>query len=112
MSRLRFAITALLLPGLAQCGVLPPFETQQPPLTKAETDVPGGPPPRVSVCYNALTASAAQVLAVATAGCDPGTTPHAQERDYNLMNCPLLQPARATFVCLKNAEPKTTTGER
>jgi hypothetical protein len=111
MLRVRLAAAFVLLLALARCGVLPPFETVPPPLTK-EQQTPGvAPPTQVSVCYNALTTTAAQVRGIATASCTPGTAPHAAERDLALNNCPLLQPERATFNCLKTAEPSGGTGQ-
>jgi hypothetical protein len=100
----RFRPAILLLVTLASCegGVLPPYETIPPPLSRAEKKETGDKPlPRVAVCYNRFTTSAEAVLALAKASCDPGTTPKPVRRDFSLNNCPILEPARATFVCNK-----------
>jgi hypothetical protein len=93
----RFIRLALLCPALlclVQCsGWLPPFETV-PAEGGADTTVS-----RVSVCYNALTASSEQLLGIATASCGPGATPQPVGRDLTLNYCPVLTPARATFAC-------------
>lgn len=108
MMRLSRSLAALLLPlALARCsGMLPPYETVPLAATKPEQQAAttaGTPPTRIGVCYNALTTTAAQVRAVAAQSCGPGTVPLAVERDLSLMNCPLLQPARATFACVAKA---------
>jgi hypothetical protein len=102
MTRLaRLAVPFLLL-GLARCGsALPPFETVPLPAAPGES-----PEPRVSVCYNFLTASAEQVQGVAAASCSPGATPQPVARDVSLNYCPVLIPTRATFIC---AAPDATT---
>lgn len=102
--RLSRSLAALLLPlALARCsGMLPPYETVPVALTKADqqaTATTDTPPTRIGICYNALTTTAEQVRAVAVQSCEPGTVPRAEQRDLSLGNCPLLQPARATFVC-------------
>ncbi|HUC65550.1 MAG TPA: hypothetical protein VMA53_08995 [Stellaceae bacterium] len=105
MRSLRSAAPLLLLLALAQCSnFLPPYETVPPPLTLPEQRAvtASGGDNRVAVCYNALTTTASRVLAIASASCGPGTVPHALGRDFQLSNCPLLQPARATFACVKS----------
>jgi hypothetical protein len=101
MSRSRRIVPVLLLLGLTRCGgVLPPYETVPLAPTKAEQNAGEAQPTRVAVCYNAWTTTAAEVLAVAARGCDPGTAPKPVVRDLSLGNCPMLQPARATFACI------------
>ena len=92
----------LLLAALAGCEdqPLPPYETVPPALSKAQQKVKPQPT-RVAVCYNSFTTSAPEVLAIAKESCDPGTVPKPVERDFSLNNCPLLEPARATFACTK-----------
>jgi len=83
--------------------MLPPYETVPLAATKAEqqaVSAAGTPPTRIGICYNALTTTAEQVRAVAAQSCEPGTVPHPVQRDVSLSNCPLLQPARATFACI------------
>lgn len=104
MRSLRSAAPLLLLLALAQCSILPPYETVPPPLTLPEqrAAAASGGDNRVAVCYNALTTTAARVLALASASCGPGMSPRALGRDFQLSSCPLLQPARATFACVKS----------
>jgi hypothetical protein len=100
MRDLRRAAPLLLLLGLAQCdGALPPYETVPPALSSAQQKAGGTQPTRVAVCYNALTTTAAEVRALAARSCDAGTAPKPVAHDLTLNNCPMLQPARATFVC-------------
>ena len=100
MSHLRRIMPLLLLLGLTRCGgALAPYETVPPPLTKAQQSADGAQPTRVAVCYNAWTTTAAEVRALAARSCDPGTAPKPVARDLTLGNCPVLQPARATFAC-------------
>lgn len=97
MRALRRSALLVLWLGLAACsGTLPPFETVPPALHKGDD----AQVTRVSVCYNALTTTAEQVRAIASQSCGPDTTPRPVERDFSLRNCPLLQPARATFACV------------
>jgi hypothetical protein len=81
-------------------GSLPPFDTApRPAPANAHENFT-----RIGVCYNAMTARRRDVVAVAGANCDAGTTPYLLSDEFNL-NCPLLLPERATFACLK---PGTT----
>lgn len=100
MTRLtRHAAAFLALLGLVRCsGALPPYETVPPPLPPSQ-QADKTAPMRVAVCYNAFTASAEEVRAIAAQSCGAGTTPHPVEHDMNLSNCPLLTPSRATFAC-------------
>ncbi len=105
MTSPRALLAIALLVTLAACetGILSPFETIPPPVSRAEKKAAGDKPapPRVAVCYNMFSTSAQAVLALAKESCDPGTTPKPVEHNLSLNNCPLLQPTRATFVCNK-----------
>jgi hypothetical protein len=94
---MRFLRVLLLCPAvlaLSQCsGWLPPFETV--PAEGAGDSAAT----RVGVCYNRLTASSEQLLAIAAASCGAGSTPKPAGRDVSLTYCPLLTPSRATFIC-------------
>ena len=93
----RFGLLLVAAAALAGCGALDPYPT-----------VPRAPPPgatagpRVAICYNRLTTTLAEVRAQAQQECSAGT-PHSvaepADTDWYLQNCPLLLPARATFVC-------------
>jgi hypothetical protein len=54
--------------------------------------------PRVAVCYNALFATPEAVRSIAEEACGSGTIPKPIGQDMRL-NCPLLTPVRANFVC-------------
>lgn len=100
MGRLRHALPLLVLLGFTQCeGTLPPYETVPPALSKAQQKTAGTKPVRVAVCYNAWTTTAAEVRALAARSCASGTAPKPVARDLTLNNCPVLEPARATFAC-------------
>jgi hypothetical protein len=94
MRVVRIALLCTTLLSLARCnGWLPPFETV-PPQASGESEAMS-----VAVCYNALTASPEQLLAIAAASCGPGPAPQPAGRDITLSYCPLFTPARATFAC-------------
>jgi hypothetical protein len=100
MRFLRPAVPLFLLVALAQCqGTLPPYETVPPALSKAQQKQTGTQPTRVAVCYNAMTTTADEVRTLAARSCEAGTAPKPIARDLTLTNCPILQPARATFAC-------------
>lgn len=84
--------------------MVPPYETVPLPASKPEqqADTIAGttPPTRIGICYNAFTTTADQVRAIAVQSCEAGTVPRPVQRDLSLSNCPLLQPARATFACI------------
>ncbi|MGC2414800.1 MAG: hypothetical protein WA459_19150, partial [Stellaceae bacterium] len=64
---------------------------------------PGAPPgPRVAICYNTLTTTLAEVQIQAQQECSARTVAEPVDTDWYLQNCPLLLPARATFVCRAN----------
>ena len=80
--------------ALAGCGALEPYST----LPRAVQ--PGQPAgQRVGICYNTLQSSLAQVQGQAQRECAPGTMAEAVDTDWYMQTCPLLLPARATFVC-------------
>jgi hypothetical protein len=85
---------------IAGCGALDPYPTQP----RMPPDVPAAPraaaTPRVAICYNTLTTTLAEVQTQAQRECAAGTRAEPADTDWYLQNCPLLLPARATFVCL------------
>ena len=88
------ALGLTLAAALAGCSALDPYPT---PPRAAQ---PGAPPgPRVAICYNTLTTTLADVAAQAQQECSPGTLAEPADTDWYLQSCPLLLPARATFVC-------------
>ena len=90
------AMSVAAIAGLAACSALDPFPTfpQQP--AAGVTDAG----PRVAICYDVLRSSGEGVEKAAQAECGPGTHAHRVDTDWKQLDyCPLLLPARATFVC-------------
>lgn len=95
MTRWRALFAAAALAG---CSALNPY-----PTTPAAT-TPGQPPgqpqgKRVAICYNTLTTTLAEVRRQAQQECPAGAAAEPADTDWQLQHCPLLLPARATFVC-------------
>jgi hypothetical protein len=87
----------LLLAGaaiLAGCGALDPYPA---PPRAAQSGAPAGP--RVAICYNTLATSLAEVQRQAQQECSADAVAEPADTDWYLQSCPLLLPARATFVC-------------
>jgi hypothetical protein len=80
---------------LTACSLLAPFPTfpQQP----SAGDKDAGP--RVAICYDVLTSSRDSVQKAAQDECGLRTVAARVDTDWKLDYCPLLLPARATFVC-------------
>ena len=94
MTRYAAALLLTLAATLAGCGALDPY----PAAPRAAP--PGAPPvPRVAICYNTLTTSLAEVETEAQQECSANTAAVPVDTDWYLQTCPLLLPARATFVC-------------
>jgi hypothetical protein len=99
-------IAALALAAaLAGCTALDPYPTY-PRQPAAGTADPG---PRVAICYDALASSVAEVQKAAQDECAPNTHAKRVDTDLLLQYCPLLLPARATFVCApqSNKQPES-----
>lgn len=80
---------------LAGCGAFAPYTTLPSPATPEQ---PAGP--RVAICYNGIETSHDAAQEAAQKECPAGTRAERIEKDYHLQYCPLLLPARATFVCV------------
>ncbi len=80
---------------LTACSALDPYPTypQQPEAGEKDAG------PRVAICYDFVKSSRAAVEKAAQAECGPGTRANRVATDWKLDYCPLLVPARATFVC-------------
>jgi len=94
--RVPAALVLAATAGLAACSALDPYSTypQQP---TAGTKDPG---PRVAICYDMLASSKDTVQKAAQDECGPNTLPSRVDTDWKQLDyCPLLLPARATFVC-------------
>jgi hypothetical protein len=95
--RKRRAVLAALLLGLTHCsGWLPPYETMPAPAHGSQS----ADAHRIAVCYNFFTTTPEQVRALAAQSCGADGTPRPVERDFGLVHCPVLLPARATFACI------------
>jgi hypothetical protein len=81
--------------GLAGCSALAPYPTYPQQPAAGVTD----PGPRVAICYDLLKSSRAEVQKTAQDECAPNTLATRVDTDWKLDFCPLLLPARATFVC-------------
>jgi hypothetical protein len=94
MTRRAAALVLTLAATLAGCGALDPYPT---PPRAAHPGAAASP--RVAICYNTLTTSLPEVQTQAQQECSAGTRAEPADTDWYLQNCPLLLPARATFVC-------------
>jgi hypothetical protein len=110
MKHIAFAVRLTVL-ALGGCGSLAPFETV-PPVAEGEqrTGLPDNTiqtstGSKIAVCYNALTAGADALRAVAAQSCSSKEPLPPPERDFDLDHCPLLTPQRAVFTCPGIPEP-------
>lgn len=87
-------LTVLFAAALAGCGALDPYPTAP---RGASPGQPAGA--RVAICYNTMATPLAAVQAEAQQECAAGTVAQAVDTDWYIEYCPLLLPARATFVC-------------
>ena len=98
---IRRCLSALLLAAaMSGCSVVNPFATS--PLADPKAKDPG---PRVAICYNPLKTSDEKVQTLGQAQCVGDVTAVLVGTDYHLDDCPMLTPARATFVCKPNPKP-------
>jgi hypothetical protein len=86
------AAAAVVLTG---CSAFDPYPIFPAIALPGETD--SGP--RVAICYDTLVSTLGQVQAAAQQECAPNTLATPVGTDWYLQYCPLLLPARATFVC-------------
>jgi hypothetical protein len=87
-----FALTAAALAG---CSQLQPYATY--PRAARAGEVDAGP--RVAVCRDPFMSSLDDAQRVAQDECAANTTATYSSTDWYMQWCPLLLPARATFVC-------------
>ena len=85
---------------LAGCSALDPYATVPPPLPPGAATVP-----RVAICYNKLKTLLPEVQKEAQQECAADTVAEPAGTDWYLQDCPLLLPARATFVCRARKTP-------
>jgi hypothetical protein len=81
--------------SFAGCSDFAPYATypQQPASGQKDAG------PRVAICYDLLVSSRDDVEKAAQDECAPNTLAKRVDTDWKLDYCPLLLPARATFVC-------------
>jgi hypothetical protein len=85
--------------GVAGCSALDPYPTF-PRYPEVDGHDKG---PRVAICYDPLVSPTARVTQAAQGECAANRVATRIDTDFLLQYCPLLLPARATFVCA----PKT-----
>ena len=88
------AAGTVLLAVLLGCSALEPYPTY-PRMAGAGED----PAPRVAICYDTFVSSLDQVRATAQKECSADTVATYFTTDWYLQFCPLLLPARATYMC-------------
>ena len=86
---------AMLLVPLAACSALAPYATYPRPTRPGED----AGLTRVAICYDTFVSSLDQVQAAAQQECAPETVATYSSTDWYLQYCPLLLPARATYMC-------------
>jgi hypothetical protein len=95
MNKARMCRVAGAVAALAGCSALQPYATY--PRAASPGEVDAGP--RVAICYNTLVSSLDDVQKTAQEECAANTLATYSGTDWHLDYCPLLLPARATFVC-------------
>jgi hypothetical protein len=95
MSRLAATLLLLATAALAACSLLDPYPTTA---RGAEPGQPAGT--RVGICYNTMTATLPEVREQAQKECAADASAEPVDTDWHLQTCPLLLPARASFVCV------------
>jgi hypothetical protein len=91
----RLLAVAVAVAALAGCSALEPYATY--PRSAGPGEVDAGP--RVAICYDTLVSSLDDVQKAAQEECAANTVATYSSTDWHLDYCPLLLPARATFVC-------------
>jgi hypothetical protein len=84
--------------GLAGCSALQPYPTIPADTLPGEADAG----PRVAICYDTLVSGLDQVQSAAQQECAANTRATPVRTDWYMQFCPMLLPARATFVCTPN----------
>jgi len=92
---MRLALTSAVVVALTGCSALQPYPTYPADALPGETDTG----PRVAICYDALVSTLDEVKTAARQECAANTEAASVRTDWQMQYCPLLLPARATFVC-------------
>jgi hypothetical protein len=80
---------------LSGCSALQPYPTYPADALPGEVDAG----PRIAICYDTLVSTADEVQAAAQQECTVAAEAKPVRTDWQMQFCPLLLPARATFVC-------------
>lgn len=89
------ALALAVLLGSAGCSALAPYPTVPPAPRPGET----ASGTRVAICYDRLRSSRAEMRARAQQECPADTEARFVATDLRMEHCPILLPARATFLC-------------
>lgn len=89
------ALTGAAAMVLTGCSALAPFPTYPHMAGPGEEATAL----RVAICYDGLVSSPDEVRAAAQQECPADTTATHFDTDWQLQYCPVLLPARATFIC-------------
>jgi hypothetical protein len=89
------ALWGIVGSGVAGCSALAPYPTAPPAPSPGDTAAGM----RVAICYDRLRSSRAEVRARAQQECPAHTDATFVATDLRMEHCPILLPARATFVC-------------
>jgi hypothetical protein len=92
---MQIACAILLLAALTGCSALDPYAVT--PRAARTGEVDAGP--RVAICYDTLVSTLDEVERAAQQECAADTVATYSSTDWYLQYCPLLLPARATYVC-------------
>jgi hypothetical protein len=93
---MKIAQMIALLASLAGCSALDPYATYP----RAARPGEDAALTRVAICYDTFVSSLDQVQAAAQQECAADTVATYSSTDWYLLYCPLLLPARATYMCV------------
>src|SRR5436305_14423023 len=91
----RALVASALVSALAGCSGLAPYPTYPHMAGPGEEATAL----RVAICYDGFASSPDEVQSAAQQECPSDTMATYFDTDWRLQFCPLLLPARATFVC-------------
>jgi len=92
---MKIAGAILLFAALAGCSALEPYATYP----RAARPGEDAALTRVAICYDSIVSSLDQVQTAAQQECATDTVAAYSSTDWYLQYCPLLLPARATYMC-------------
>ena len=92
---MKIAGTVLAIAALAGCSAIEPYATYP----RAARPGEDAALTRVAICYDTFVSSLDQVQTAAQQECAANTVATYSSTDWYLQYCPLLLPARATYLC-------------